>query len=537
MKLLGFVLIQVCLIAGALGGSDVSTSYHTLGYNTLGRQKAEELRACVKANRAKAVPGYKTFTPPQTQFQNYQKLEEAGQTQAFSDPTAAFLKQSAQTRPFFALDSQKDPVILQAKEAVLNAEAFLSQGVFENREQPTFEEVVCEESKPETVYSCTKTLVEPTIHIEPAKYSHFWCGVAKHRPDDPVCTAKVRYDPARMYEPERVTVTDNRWSSTCQQLEALADAGICEQIAQTCPRGEETRDVVAEVLAGGKSISRPITQPCWQWQVRYRCTHPSKNTCERLRKASCEQIGSTCIKKLEKVCVVWRQRFRCFKKPGSLTPVRERLPITLEVPHPRASDKPNQEMQDALAKLSILREVQEDLRASQAKEVLPQIFKGSCKRCTIAFAGFSDCCGKAGGWGHGLGLTGCSGEERDLAERRARGLCVAIGVYCAEKLLGMCIRKKRSYCCFPSKLARILHEQGRVQVGMAWGTAEVPNCEGFCPDQLASLNFDTLNMGELYKDLQSQMKQPVASVVQRNLKRNVQEIAKSLQNPPRQGDY
>ena len=34
--------------------------------------------------------------------------------------------------------------------------------------------------------------------------------------------------------------------------------------------------------------------------------------------------------------------------------------------------------------------------------------------------------------------------------------------------IGICVTSKDAYCCFESKLSRILQEQGRVQIGKAW---------------------------------------------------------------------
>lgn len=511
----------------------------TENYTEFAQKRAQEGLSSVKTNCADVVPGFRTSDPPEIVFQDYRNLEAAAQEQIFSknetDSCAAFLRKSAQNSPYMALDLQKDPIILPTQEALVDPEGFLERGNFNNRKLSSFWETSCEEGRAETTYVCQKTLITPTIHIEPAKYSHFWCRVNWHRPDDPSCEAKTYYNPPKMYEPEKVTVTSTAWSSTCHRLEELSKKGLCRLVKKICPKGQETKDVVGTLADGKKTVSKPLTYPCWQWKFVYACFGEKASGCESLRRSSCEQIGSFCLRKVGEHCVVWKQKFRCSKK--SSQPVEsQKISIQLSAIKKMVPDPPNQEMQEAISKLSMLKEIQKDLEQANAKDVLPKIFKGACKRCTIAFGGFSDCCGSGKGWGNSLQLTGCNGEEKDLAQRREKGLCVSIGVYCAEKVLGVCIRKKRSYCCFPSKLARILHEQGRKSLGISLENAEYPNCEGFAPDQLASLNLDTLNFSELYGELRAKIQLPDLSVVKRNLSRSVQDMVTSLGNIEKEGE-
>jgi conjugal transfer mating pair stabilization protein TraN len=175
------------------------------------------------------------------------------------------------------------------------------------------------------------------------------------------------------------------------------------------------------------------------------------------------------------------------------------------------------EMGVAISKLSVLSEIQKDLKEN-AKEALkqggtpsetPEVFKGVRRACTIAFAGFKNCCTHRKGWGISVGLSKCKAEEIDLAERRENGLCHEIGgTYCAERVLKECIRKKRGFCCFPSRLARILHEAAREQLGISWGSAEHPNCRGLTADEIARINFDKLDLRELIVDIKVTLPDP-----------------------------
>ena len=46
--------------------------------------------------------------------------------------------------------------------------------------------------------------------------------------------------------------------------------------------------------------------------------------------------------------------------------------------------------------------------------------------------------------------------------------------------------RKQSYCCYGSKLVRILNEQGKAQLGMRWGKAKEPDCEGSFLDRTSA---------------------------------------------------
>ncbi len=95
----------------------------------------------------------------------------------------------------------------------------------------------------------------------------------------------------------------------------------------------------------------------------------------------------------------------------------------------------------------------------------------------------------------------CEQEEQVLAMRKAQNLCHYVGSYCSKKVLGACIEKKEGYCCFNSRLARIINEQGRVQLGKGWGSPRNPDCSGFTQDDLAQIDFSQMNLAEFFRDI------------------------------------
>jgi hypothetical protein len=129
------------------------------------------------------------------------------------------------------------------------------------------------------------------------------------------------------------------------------------------------------------------------------------------------------------------------------------------------------------------------------------IFTGNNLACrtTLASGITRDCCSLDST------LLSCNSAEQLLQTRRTHGQCVEIGTYCSSRIdLGftsICAERTTGFCCFSSKLVRIIQEQGRPQLGIGWGTAENPDCRGFTPEELQRINFQAIDFSEYYADI------------------------------------
>jgi conjugal transfer mating pair stabilization protein TraN len=101
------------------------------------------------------------------------------------------------------------------------------------------------------------------------------------------------------------------------------------------------------------------------------------------------------------------------------------------------------------------------------------------------------------------GILDCEQAEQILAMKRDNRLCHGIGSYCSSRLpiIRLCVETTESYCCFNSRLARILNEQGRGQLRRGWGGPQNPDCGGFTVTQLQSLDFSRMNLSEFYAEI------------------------------------
>lgn len=101
-------------------------------------------------------------------------------------------------------------------------------------------------------------------------------------------------------------------------------------------------------------------------------------------------------------------------------------------------------------------------------------------------------------------LQSCDARDMEAALLKDSGYCVFIGTYCAERwpLVG-CVQRAESHCCFNSKLARIVQEQGRAQLPAmgGFGSPSAPNCRGFRPEEFQAIDFSKIDLSEYFDEL------------------------------------
>jgi len=125
-----------------------------------------------------------------------------------------------------------------------------------------------------------------------------------------------------------------------------------------------------------------------------------------------------------------------------------------------------------------------------------------------------------------FGLINCDEKEKMLARLRDDDLCHKVGSYCAKRFLGLCIKKYDVYCCFHSKLGRIIQEQGRPQLDIEWGDAKDPNCRGFTPDEFQKLDFSKMDFSEFFEDIRHKAVEEVRGDVVKSATQKIQQFYK-----------
>ncbi len=169
------------------------------------------------------------------------------------------------------------------------------------------------------------------------------------------------------------------------------------------------------------------------------------------------------------------------------------------------------------------------------------IFKGKSYRCDLNLAGFiQNCCSKTG-----LFRGSCPASAGVLRARRDRArACHYVGIR-KKKVLGVTIKKQKVYCCFNSKMAKVVHAQARPQLiekamwgetrNGGWGSAKDPECGGITVDQLQSVDFSEIDFSEVYGDILRKQTVPLQQDVESNVEEKIKKLCGQEENGPLSG--
>lgn len=305
--------------------------------------------------------------------------------------------------------------------------------------------------------------------------------------------------------------------------EMAADA-MCTAAAagEVCSEGPETR-----IIDGV-----PVTQACWAWKRDFTCNVMSAgNDCGDLDvNRQCTFLREDCLDDPQQgACKVKEKVYRC---PTPDTPTSNAPqyicgddvycingdcePITREA---------STEFKDALVALHAIDDASKGFDPNNLT-----VFSGTRDTCHKPVFGLINCCaGKVSGAltvaAGGAALAGgpvaiaalatpflalfaCSQDEMKLDIKDRMGFCHKVGTWCSSSFLGICKTKKTAYCCFESKLSRVLQEQGRVQLNKPWGKPKNEQCKGFSIAEFQRLDLSKMDFTEVYADFLDAAKLP-----------------------------
>ena len=95
-------------------------------------------------------------------------------------------------------------------------------------------------------------------------------------------------------------------------------------------------------------------------------------------------------------------------------------------------------------------------------------------------------------------LFKCTPDQLELAASRSLKNCSYVGQYCRRKVLGRCVARSHSYCCFSSPLSRIVQEQVRLQLGEPFSSMDpkAPDCGGFSVEEMNRIRWEDISLDE-----------------------------------------
>ena len=314
-----------------------------------------------------------------------------------------------------------------------------------------------------------------------------WCA----EPGEPIqlydCPGPVAgYTPVSVGAP---VITTSRNEAACA---AWASNPQCEAEADQCTDSSPvTRSI------GGLAV----TQPCWAWSRRYQCNGMTQmSDCSQLDGMGCTFLRENCLSE-DVPCMNVERVYSCPIPPvaNQSGEICDGDIVCLNGECDQIDREPNTEFKDAAVALNAI--------AQAGREFDPDnltVFKGEAMSCTKVIFGLKNCCVPRG---FPL-LGGCNAGDQALKERREKGECTYVGTWCSSRFLGVCLERRERHCCFLSKISRILQEQGRPQIGKAWGPARDEQCLGFTIAEFQQLDLSRMDFSEVYAEFTDAAKLP-----------------------------
>mgnify|MGYP001799321997 CR=1 FL=1 len=267
----------------------------------------------------------------------------------------------------------------------------------------------------------------------------------------------------------------------------------CVETNRTCTAGPSTRQIAAQ----------EISAQCWNERVDYTCEDVGELATDCDPPEDCELVSELCIEDDPDPTIGCRSFERTYSCEFTTTSTVEEEVCGESVSCfngtcTAVDMQESQDMPEALAQLSALGQAHEGEGATSASL---RLMGGDDLRCHKS--GFLKNCCSGGGLLNNLFGSSCNEEEQELAHRRSENQCVYVGTYCAKKGFFGCRKRKRTFCCFGSELAKVVNEQGNQQLGLGWGSAKNPQCDGMTPAQFAQLDFSNIDFSEILADVTS----------------------------------
>lgn len=311
-------------------------------------------------------------------------------------------------------------------------------------------------------------------------------------------------------------VKDREWIPRVEWVESCPfnkPEGVLKGTECTDPGGTKTG------VMEGKPWS--LTQSCWAYRDKYVTQSADNGSCQAyVDNPACTLAARQCAFYSDAgACLHEYATYSCESKTSGKVMVCGGDVFCLDGECDKAQSGKSNDFGEAVSQLAALAAAGKDVAALNGVDV--RAFTGEAKFCRKAAAGFSNCC-KAGGWGQDVGLAKCNSEEKALAKAKKNRLTVSVGEFCAKKVAGVCLEKKRSYCQFDSKLAQIVQQQGRNgQLHISFGSSKHPDCRGITVDELQNIKFDQLDFTNFYEDLMNNQKIPDSGALTEKVKEQI----------------
>ena len=289
------------------------------------------------------------------------------------------------------------------------------------------------------------------------------------------------------------TQEDSWETDSLSHLVRLQENPHCQLVYVRPVGNAETRTI------DGRSVFRES----WGQELFFSCQPDGNSPCIRLQSQGGVLLGKKCLQENPLgECDLWEKTYELGKKPAykkTSFSFKEEEIWGLNEEFDSSYEK-NGDFGETIATLSIFADMETTLEKGPQKDKKIQIFNGEDLKCSRSFVGGTlfDCCQKMEGLAISAKLASCNSEEKCLAQKRQDGKCHQIGS--KDKKFGT--QTEHVFCCYPTKLARIVQEQGRKQLHLKWGSPSSPQCRGLSLEELKRIDFSKLDLSEVLDDVQ-----------------------------------
>jgi conjugal transfer mating pair stabilization protein TraN len=283
--------------------------------------------------------------------------------------------------------------------------------------------------------------------------------------------------------------------------------------------------------AGSRIINEyPINRLWWEREQRFSCAGVGPvDTCGPI------QSDPVCKENADPVCTsfasdgsceVWRRSFHCYADP-SLNAACQEINICEGENCTGAPEEPDEEYANAAAWLNFLDQAARqntcdadpgleegapvtDLglcATGQLDYTEPQVFGGENRWCS--YTNFYNCCKGDDNLGR------CSDHELETAQARQVGATHYRRTTCSRTIVfgTICVERRRYYCVYDSKFARVFQEQANVQTGGQFSS----NCPGLTIAQLETIDVGIMDLSEVFGDMLDSVALPIQELVMERL--------------------
>lgn len=310
----------------------------------------------------------------------------------------------------------------------------------------------------------------------------------RHKDNQEKCSFPWKEHIIQPYAEKELWKTDSP-----EGLSATESNPDCKFLFSQVLKGPETR------LIKGSPVFRSV----WGRNLLFSCEPNPDSPCAKLRKLGGVLIKRKCLKENSlNDCDLWQKTYDMGGKASHQKhsySFKDREIWGFNGIFDESYEK-NKDFSTVAAILGIFSDMKKEIeKQGDLNKENVRIFMGEPFGCACSFwsGELFDCCKKMEGLAISAYLAKCNSEELALTEKKQDGKCHFIGS--RQENLGT--KTTKVFCCFATKLSRVVQEQGRDQLNIDWGKADSPDCRGLSLDELTRLDFSKIDLSEVVEDL------------------------------------